>query len=229
MPDYQTPTIQVEPELLKQCNEFARTMGAMNQAKEFNSNQVRARSADAVARDILIGKVAECAVWQYLVSKGVKMKPVDFEIKGEGVKDSGDLDTETGKQVSVKSTEFGRRLMVHTPQLYWDLADFYVVCNTVMDGDVATGSVTIRGYAAQSDLVSLERLMEHRERHRLAVERRGEWFVPDFAPDVCGSRSGYIKQGQQSPFGNFKMQSTNVWIDSPQLRTDFGALIEALK
>lgn len=209
--------VTVSTEDVNRCKEFAAEMGGLNQAHEFNNSQTNSRRASEVTRDILIGKVAEVAVYQLLTASGAKLGAPDFTVIGANARDEHDLvSAVNGYSLSIKATEKGRFLFIHEGQVRWNRANIYVVCRTEMDGDIPTGKVTVLAFAGFNDLFNKDAF--------------AKWTAGEapFDAGICGSLSGFVRAGERSPAGNFPMQSTNVYADSGSLRKDLQQVVDAL-
>lgn len=124
-------------------------MSHNNQAHEFNDADTKPRDQASIFKDNLIGKIAEVGVYLWLAKIGIYTSKPDFTVIGQNKRDDGDISYK-GKHISVKSTERGRCLLVHTGQLAWHRADVYFVCNS----SPTSSQTKIIGYAFDGDLVS---------------------------------------------------------------------------
>ena len=183
-------TYDIGEKLKSQCEDFAKLMSLNNQAHEFNEISTKPRDQDSIYKDNLIGKIAEVGVYLWLATRGIYATTPDFTVIGKNKRDDGDI-TNKGKHISVKSTERGRCLLVHTGQLAWHRADVYFVCNSKPD----SSKIKIRGYAFDDDLVSKD------------------------GQDV-GKLSIFILKGECIPNTNAKLQADNFCIKDLQTDFD---------
>jgi hypothetical protein len=186
----------------ERCRAFSEEMGRLNQAYEFNNATTARRPPSEVARDNLIGKVAECAVRKLLSAIGLPVSAVDFTIIGENQRDAGDL-TVNGKTISVKATEKGKYLLVHEQQLRWDISDLYILCKATNGR-----SVELLGYAIKKDLINEDRISDWKNKS-CDIEL------------ILGGVAKLVRESKSLPGKSFKMQATNLYIESGSLRHDW--------
>jgi len=190
------------------CEEFARIMGDMNQAHNFNNPLADKRSASKVSKDTLMGKLGEAGVILWLKTNGLAVSNLDLVILGVNKRDDGDVKCE-GAEISIKTTERGGFLLVHTAQLKWELADIYIVCQS------GAGHIKMMGYAYKKDLIN--------------EDLYSDWINQSVdTKDLVGSRAELVLAGEKLPTKNFTMQATNIFIRPKNLRTDFYELLDYL-
>lgn len=194
---------------VQRCREFSIAMGSMNQSHEFNNSGTSPRETEEISKDNFIGKLGECAVFKLMSSFGMDISPVDFEVIGANKKDSGDL-VVNGKKVSVKSTEKGKYLLVHEGQLAWEDADLYILCQSSM-----TSNVKLMGFATREDVLDSGQLEKWRNQ-QCAFKH------------IKGDLSEVVLVGDSLPDKSFRMQSSNLYIHSENLRNNWFDIREFL-
>jgi hypothetical protein len=201
---------------LRRCSEFSQLMGELNQAHEFNNRFTNRRKTEQIARDHLIGKVAEVAVHNFLCSLNLTPDAVDFTVIGKEARDSDDLKV-ADRTISVKATEKGRFLLVHEGQLRWSLSDFYFLCQSFLGKAESSTFVVLLGYVSKTDLVS--------------VRAYEDWIRSGtpLSAEICGSRSSFVRHGNPLPGPKVIMQASNLFVPPEKLRTDWQTLVLALR
>ena len=82
--------IRLTPNELAECIEFSQTSAPNQQAVEFGQRSTKARSTHEIARDNLIGKIAEVAFSKMMKEKYGIAVPLDFNYYPRGQWDSRD-------------------------------------------------------------------------------------------------------------------------------------------
>ena len=103
--------IRLTPEELEQCIDFARRSAPTQQKIEFGSHDTKPRDSKEVARDNLIGKIAEVAFSKMMKANYGLDIPLDFEIYPRGQWDKQDAIIH-GWRIDVKGTRKGGRWML---------------------------------------------------------------------------------------------------------------------
>ena len=137
---------------LQQCMEFSSKSAPTQQSIEFGQITTKARSTSEIARDNLIGKIAEIAFAKMLKENYGIDVPLDFNYYPRGKWDDQDA-VINGWRIDVKGTRKGRRWML----LEWNKLNFrqrgnnlshlYVMFSVSWDRktDKPTGEVSYEG------------------------------------------------------------------------------------
>lgn len=146
---------------MDKCREFSRISAASQQAIEFGQHTTKARSKSEIARDNLIGKIAEVAFSKMMKENyGIEV-PLDFNYYPRGQWDDQDAEI-NGWRIDVKGTRSGGRWMLiewnklNFRQRDNNLSHLFVMFTVDWDRntDQPTGKVSYRG------AVSLAKLKE---------------------------------------------------------------------
>lgn len=191
--------IFLRPAEIDQCIEFSDLSAATQQQIEYGETTTQKRSVKEIARDNLIGKLAEIAFQKFLFRYFKINVAVDFEIYPRGVWDSSDISI-NGHLFDIKSTRPGSSwLLIELNKLQFRkkeerLPDFFVAAVTGWDRglDIPTGSVMLIGYA---------RLREICHPDRIGLR----------TPDLCKGipNTHFISRGSPLPGKNVIMQTDN--------------------
>lgn len=147
--------IDLTPEELKMCGEFSIECAKYQQKIEFGQSDTSPRDLGELARDILIGKLAEVAFAQLLkVNYGIEIS-LDFDFYPRGKWDKNDAEI-NGWQIDVKATrQGGKWFLIEWSKLYFrqkegNLPDLFVVASIYWDRkeDIPTGMVKLVGCAS---------------------------------------------------------------------------------
>ena len=146
---------------MDKCREFARISAASQQAIEFGQHTTKARSKKEIARDNLIGKIAEVAFSKMMKENYGIDVPLDFNYYPRGQWDDQDAEI-NGWRIDVKGTRSGGRWMLiewnklNFRQMDNKLPHLFVMFTVGWDrkSDQPTGEVRYRG------AVSLTKLKE---------------------------------------------------------------------
>jgi len=169
--------IELTPKQLKQCIEFSYESAKNQQEIEFGQSDTKPRSKDEIARDNLIGKVAEVAFSNMLEERFCIKVALDFEYYPRGIWDNYDAEI-NGWRIDVKGTrQGGKWLLIEWSKLKFrqqegKLAHLYVASSVFWDRekDVPTGKVDVVG------CVSILRLRPHVK--DTLVLRKGD-YIPN--------------------------------------------------
>lgn len=144
---------------MEKCREFSRISAASQQAIEFGQHTTKARSEREIARDNLIGKIAEVAFSKMMKENyGIEV-PLDFNYYPRGQWDNQDAEI-NGWRIDIKGTRSGGRWML----IEWNKLNFRQRDNNLShlfvmftvdwnrNTDQPTGKVSYRG------AVSLDKL-----------------------------------------------------------------------
>lgn len=146
---------------MDKCREFSRISAASQQAIEFGQHTTKARSEKEIARDNLIGKIAEVAFSKMMKENYGIDVPLDFNYYPRGQWDDQDAEI-NGWRIDVKGTRSGGRWMLiewnklNFRQRDNNLSHLFVMFTVDWDrnSDQPTGKVSYRG------AVSLAKLKE---------------------------------------------------------------------
>ena len=111
--------ILLTEEEMQRCREFARISARSQQAIEFGQHTTKARSEREIARDNLIGKIAETAFSKMLKENYGIDVPLDFNYYPRGKWDSQDAEI-NGWRIDIKATREGGRWML----IEWNKLNF---------------------------------------------------------------------------------------------------------
>lgn len=137
---------------LECCKEFSRVSAASQQAIEFGQYTTEARSEKEIARDNLIGKIAEVAFSKMMKENYNIDVPLDFNYYPRGQWDNQDAEI-NGWRIDVKGTRKGGRWML----IEWNKLNFRQRDNNLShlyamftvdwnrETDMPTGKVSYRG------------------------------------------------------------------------------------
>ena len=151
--------IALTSEQLEKCREFSKRSASSQQAIEFGQRTTKARSVKEIARDNLIGKIAEVAFSKMMKENYDIDVPLDFNYYPRGQWDNQDAEI-NGWRIDVKGTRKGGRWMLvewnklNFRQRYNNLSHIYVMFTVDWDRktDQPTGMVSYQG------AVSLDKL-----------------------------------------------------------------------
>lgn len=144
---------------MDKCREFSRISAASQQAIEFGQHTTKARPEKEIARDNLIGKMAEVAFSKMMKENYGVDVPLDFNYYPRGQWDGQDAEI-NGWRIDVKGTRSGGRWML----IEWNKLDFWQRDNNpshlfVMftvdwdrSADQPTGEVSYQGAASLAKL-----------------------------------------------------------------------------
>lgn len=144
---------------MDKCREFSRISAASQQAIEFGQHTTKARPEKEIARDSLIGKMAEVAFSKMMKENYGIDVPLDFNYYPRGQWDGQDAEI-NGWRIDVKGTRSGGRWML----IEWNKLDFrqrdnnlshlFVMFTVDWDrsADQPTGEVSYQGAASLAKL-----------------------------------------------------------------------------
>ena len=144
---------------MDKCREFSRISAASQQAIEFGQHTTKARPEKEIARDNLIGKMAELAFSKMMKENYRIDVPLDFNYHPRGQWDGQDAEI-NGWRIDVKGTRSGGRWML----IEWNKLDFrqrdnnlshlFVMFTVDWDrsADQPTGEVSYQGAASLTKL-----------------------------------------------------------------------------
>lgn len=144
---------------LEKCREFSQISAVSQQAIEFGQHTTKARSRSEIARDNLIGKIAEVAFAKMMKENYGIDVPLDFNYYPRGQWDTQDAEI-NGWRIDVKGTRKGGRwMLIEWSKLNFrqrdnNLSHLYVmfVVDWNRDTDQPTGRVSYRGAVSLSKL-----------------------------------------------------------------------------
>jgi len=164
--------ITLTPEELQKCRTFSIESARSQQDIEFGQSDTIPRSVAEIARDNLIGKMAEAAFKNFLRSRYGVETQIDYNIYRRGVWDNNDL-TINGWNIDIKSTRSGHWFLIEWNKLSFrrqqnSLPDCFFICRTPwnLETDTPKGTVELCG------AVSLQTLC--RRDPRILTLRKGE-------------------------------------------------------
>lgn len=111
--------ITLTSEELEKCREFSKRSASSQQAIEFGQRTTKARSVKEIARDNLIGKIAEVAFSKMMKENYGIDVPLDFNYYPRGQWDDQDAEI-NGWRIDVKGTRKGGRWML----IEWNKLNF---------------------------------------------------------------------------------------------------------
>lgn len=144
---------------MDKCREFSRISAASQQAIEFGQHTTKARPEKEIARDNLIGKMAEVAFSKMMKENYGIDVPLDFNYYPRGQWDGQDAEI-NGWRIDVKGTRSGGRWML----IEWNKLDFRQRDNNLShlfvmftvdwerSTDQPTGEVSYQGAASLAKL-----------------------------------------------------------------------------
>lgn len=144
---------------MDKCREFSRISAASQQAIEFGQHTTKARPEKEIARDNLIGKMAEVAFSKMMKENYGIDVPLDFNYYPRGQRDGQDAEI-NGWRIDVKGTRSGGRWML----IEWNKLDFRQRDNNLShlfvmftvdwerSTDQPTGEVSYQGAASLAKL-----------------------------------------------------------------------------
>lgn len=144
---------------MDKCREFSRISAASQQAIEFGQHTTKARPEKEIARDNLIGKMAEVAFSKMMKENYGIDVPLDFNYYPRGQWDGQDAEI-NGWRIDVKGTRSGGRWML----IEWNKLDFrqrdnnlshlFIMFTVDWDrsADQPTGEVSYQGAASLAKL-----------------------------------------------------------------------------
>ena len=144
---------------MDKCREFSRISAASQQAIEFGQHTTKARSESEIARDNLIGKIAEVAFSKMMKENYGIDVPLDFNYYPRGQWDNQDAEI-NGWRIDVKGTRSGGRWMLiewnklNFRQRDNNLSHLFVMFTVDWDrnSDQPTGKVSYRGAVSLAKL-----------------------------------------------------------------------------
>lgn len=144
---------------MDKCREFSRISAASQQAIEFGQHTTKARSESEIARDNLIGKIAEVAFSKMMKENYGIDVPLDFNYYPRGQWDDQDAEI-NGWRIDVKGTRSGGRWMLiewnklNFRQRDNNLSHLFVMFTVDWDrnSDQPTGKVSYRGAVSLAKL-----------------------------------------------------------------------------
>ena len=151
--------ILLAEEEMRRCRKFARISARSQQAIEYGQHTTKARSEREIARDNLIGKIAEVAFSKMLKENYGIDVPLDFNYYPRGQWDNQDAEI-NGWRIDIKATrEGGRWMLIEWNKLNFrqrdnDLSHLFVLFTVGWNRqtDQPTGTAAYQG------AVSLEKL-----------------------------------------------------------------------
>ena len=195
--------MKLSPEELEKCREFSMRSASSQQAIEFGQHTTKARSVEEIARDNLIGKIAEVAFSKMLKENYQIDVPLDFNYYPRGKWDDQDAKI-NGWRIDVKGTRQGGKWML----IEWNKLDFRQQDNNLshlyfmftVDWNRYTDQPT--GYVSYEGAVSLRKLN-----------------------DVC-TTTRVLRKGAFLPGKNIRLQADNYGILFDDLYKDLDRLVD---
>lgn len=134
-------TVVLSDDEYQRCANFSKASALTQQDIEFGERQTAPRNVDEIARDNMIGKMAEIAVAKMLNEYGIDAD-VNFDIYGRGEWDDDDFYIK-GWRVDVKSTRSGQWLLFELNKMKMRdrqglLPDALFMCKTEWDRNTDT-------------------------------------------------------------------------------------------
>lgn len=195
--------MKLSPEELEKCREFSMRSASSQQAIEFGQHTTKARSVEEIARDNLIGKIAEVAFSKMLKENYQIDVPLDFNYYPRGKWDDQDAKI-NGWRIDVKGTRQGGKWML----IEWNKLDFRQQDNNLshlyfmftVDWNRYTDQPT--GYVSYEGAVSLRKLN-----------------------DAC-TTTRVLRKGAFLPGKNIRLQADNYGILFDDLYKDLDRLVD---
>lgn len=197
-------TVTLTPDEMKKCIDFSNDSAKSQQDIEFGQKDTKPRPPQEIARDNLIGKMAEVVVIRMLREEFNIHESVNFDIYPRGEWD--DCDVRIYKwSVDIKSTRNGNWLLFETSKLKMrqnqvinNLPDVVFMCRTPWnrDSDLPIGTVELIG------AISLEKLLSK-------------------DPKVI-----HLKKGDFIPNTNARLQAENLAVKFDDLSHDWTKIIK---
>lgn len=199
MAKYKTVTLTKEE--MQRCIDFSNRSAQSQQAIEFGQSTTAERKVKEIARDNLIGKMAEVAVAKMLLQDfGIDI-PLDFGVYDRGIWDDNDI-VINGWNIDIKSTRIGHWLLIEWSKLNFrqkqgELPHTFFMCKTAwdMEKDEPLGDVLLVGS------ISCGRL------------KKGY-------PNVLS-----LKKGEYIPHTKTKLQADNFAVEFDNLNHDWNTVI----
>lgn len=216
---YGIQKVQLTDKDFKKCVDFSYRSAESQQSIEFGNHRTKARTTAELARDNLIGKLAEVA-FSYVLHRtyGIQID-LDFNIYPRGIWDSDDL-TLFGQPIDVKATRSGGRwLLVELNKLEFrkkenklPFAFLFAVTAWNRDRDEYTGEVTLAGYSLLEQICHPD---------RIGVRN----------PTLCEGipYTQFLREGDLIPGTNTRLQATNCARPVSQIERDWDKLIALAK
>ena len=211
--------IRLTEDEIKRCKNFARESARTQQAIEFGNRNVPRRSEQEIARDNLIGKLAEVAFANFLEQEFRIHCELDFEIYAQGVWDREDL-LIYNQPVDIKATRPGGRwLLVELNKLEFRknenrLPFCFLFARTGWDRvkDEPTGEVDLTGYALLEQICHVDEIGTRSEK-------------------ICKGIEGtqFLAAGQCIPNTQVSLQADNCARPVRLLNTDWSSLIDCAR
>lgn len=160
--------ITLTPDEMQKCVDFSQKSAETQQDIEFGQKDTKPRPTKEIARDNLIGKMAEVAVLRMLREKYGIHYPVNYEIYPRGEWDDCDVKI-GGWSIDIKSTRSGKWLLFETSKLKMrqnqkiNNLDALIMCRTPWDRDkdAPKGSVELIGLISMKKLLSADPIVKH--------------------------------------------------------------------
>lgn len=160
--------ITLTPDEMQKCIEFSQKSAETQQDIEFRQKDTKPHPTKEIARDNLIGKMAEVAVLRMLREKYGIHYPVNYEIYPRGEWDDCDVKI-GGWSIDIKSTRIGKWLLFETNKLKMRQSqkinnlDALIMCKTPwnMDKDEPIGTVELIGLISMKKLLSSDPKVKH--------------------------------------------------------------------
>lgn len=152
--------VYLTPDELDKCKKFSEESAKTQQRIEFGQDDTMPRSVKEIARDNLIGKMAEVALKKFLYDRYRIETAVDFNVYARGVWDNNDL-VINDWQIDIKSTRSGHWFLIEWSKLSFrqrqkKLPNAFFMCRTPWnrDNDIPKGMVEICGALSLKGLCS---------------------------------------------------------------------------
>lgn len=143
--------IYLTDEELHKCRQFSIDSAGTQQGIEFGQSDTITRKVSEIARDNLIGKMAEVAISKMLKEQFDLDIPLDFNVYDRGKWDDNDVEI-NGWHIDIKSTRIGHWLLIEWNKLNFrqkqgELPHAFFMCKTDWDMklDQPKGSVDLVG------------------------------------------------------------------------------------
>lgn len=198
--------IKLSNEEIEFCLEFSKKCAKNQQDIEFGQHDTKARSKSEIARDNLIGKLAEVAFASFLQKNYNITAQLDFEYYPRGVWDGQDVEINSWR-IDVKGTRPGAEWLL----VEWNKLNFRKKENRPSHVYV----MAIVGWDRKNDIPNGE------------VELIGYAYLEQLNNNISGTY--ILRKGKKLPGKNVYLQADNYGIPFRLLKKDWSALINKMQ
>lgn len=205
--------VDIDKAHILQLEEFSLATANKMQAVEFGNKKTKKRPAKEIARDIMIGKVAELAVAMHLQNITGIRTALDLNIYPRGIGDTADFLFGTHR-IDIKATrQTGRYLLISEHNLITrkeqgTLPHSFILVIVGWENDKFSGKTFIGGYTFIEDICDVNKIG---------------------TPDIALGQAFYVAAGKKLGGTEMKMQANNLAIHYLRLSNDWIKYSECLK